>query len=81
MSDEICFFGEVGPAEFCQEGMLDAAHFLGGLGYVELREVGVVDVACFSGGVESDKFYQVGCGRLKQLGLNLSVLVLDLSKI
>ena len=59
MSDEICFLGEVGP------GMLDAAHFLGGLGYVELREVGVVDVACFSGGVESDKFYQVGCGRLK----------------
>ena len=41
----------------------------------------MVDVACFSGGVESDKFYQVGCGRLKQLGLNLSVLVLDLSKI
>ena len=50
----------MGPADFCQGGVLDAVRFLGGLGFVEVGEVGVVDGACFSGGVESDEFCQVG---------------------
>jgi len=55
------FLEKWGPADFFQEGMLDAVPFLGGLRYVELHEVGFVDAACFSGGVESGKFCQVGC--------------------
>ena len=45
----------MGPADFCQGGVLDAARFLGGLGFVEVGEVGVVDGACFSGGVDGKR--------------------------